>query len=307
MARFSNPAQRFYIWDLGSDNYNHTQLAANLDAVDAVIGVSGSGSWPTTGQSLYSYITTLQSLVEPVGTLRMFLPATSTVPIPGGLGGVPDSHGWCICDGSSVTGGNHSFKDTNGNAIATAITLPDFRNRGVLGANTALAFGQASVPGDGAANAPGAFGLQGTNASKTVNQTLPDHYHEHVHIHEVGNVVGGAFETGDASAPGNGVATAATGGGQPVSAPSHHHHLDIYSSEPRLPDNANYRVAGAPNNNSSTGLFHTSTQAIKSGGTVDNPSGGNPGDPLAVAASVDLRNASIGVIYLMKVKQVIVA
>lgn len=311
MARFSTPANRFFIWDLGSDNYNHSQLASNLDLVDALFGAPNSGSWPTIGQSVYSYIHTLQTLVEPVGTLRMFLAPTSTVSVPGGLGGVPDSLGWCQCDGSVVASNNHTFKDGGGNAITTSITLPDFRNRSPLGANPTLPFGQAGLVGDGAVKAPGVFGLQGTNAAKAVNQTLPDHYHEHIHIHEVGNIVGGGYETGDASAANDHPVTFTTGtSGAQLTLPglNHHHHFDVYSSSPRQPDDANYAVAAAPDNrsDSSHGLFHTSTQAIKSGGDNTSPGGGSPGDPLQVSTNVDLRNATIGVVFLLKVKDIVV-
>lgn len=308
MARFSTH-NRFFIWDLGSDNYNHTQLASNLDSIDTLFGAPNSGTWPSVGQSVYSYIATLQSLVEPVGTVRMFLAPTSAVPIPGGTGGVPDSLGWCVCDGSVVASNNHSFKDGSGNAISTSITLPDFQNRSPLGANISLPFGQAGTTGDGSTHAPGVFGLQGTNAAKSVNQTLPDHYHEHNHIHEVGNINGGGFETGDASQANNHPVTFTTGtSGSQLTLPglNHHHHFDIYSSLPRLPDDANYSVAASPDSNSVAGLFHTSTQALMGGGTADNPQGGNPGDPLSVSTNVDLRNASVGVVFVMKVKDVLV-
>lgn len=236
---------RFFVWDLGTDSYNHIELAKNWDDLDGVIGgpdgstgTSSPNSYPQnvqttwvgtnsqpygyynterfpgggygyeqqiTGKSLYNVIAGLNYNDVPLGTVVSWWTPFGVYDsngnlAPGGIGTfLPD--GWAICDGSSLTADQHSF----GNFV---ITLPDLRNKTVLGAtqlkqgieatggNYDLVSGTYARPNDGAASAPGvgydsgaetALGVAktGTNVVRDISHshsgtslTIPNHTHD---------------------------------------------------------------------------------------------------------------------------------
>jgi hypothetical protein len=106
-------------------------------------------------------VTTRQIL--PIGSVIAWWRPNNTVTIP---------TGFASCDGSVVTSGNHDF------GTGASITLPDLRNKFILGANSALADDAAATAGDAVGNAPG---IRGTGASHARNiqhsHTVNNHTH----------------------------------------------------------------------------------------------------------------------------------
>lgn len=144
------------IWDEADDPYDHTELAANWDALDEHDHSAGRGVQIPTGGIKDGAITTPKlannsvtsdkivdgtiqgtdiadgaitsdkidvsvfSSITPLGvTVPWFRPSTSV--------GVPV--GWRISDGSTITAADHDWDAGN-------VTLPDLRGRFVLGAAT---------------------------------------------------------------------------------------------------------------------------------------------------------------------------
>src|SRR5262245_9108077 len=66
--RWSNPSgsvgvHRFRVWPSGTDSYDHVELAANWDKLDAMIGEPPSGDWPPSegvNGGIYALIKALQ-------------------------------------------------------------------------------------------------------------------------------------------------------------------------------------------------------------------------------------------------------
>lgn len=138
---------RFVIWDLTSDPFDHTQLTTNFDRLDSMIGgpngsagLSGTrptgtaSNWLSLGdsandpynRSLYSIITGLNYNDVPLGTVVYWWRPNPVIDLP---------NGWVVCDGSKYTNNTtvtppvvlHSYP-------FTTITVPDLRNKFVLGA-----------------------------------------------------------------------------------------------------------------------------------------------------------------------------
>lgn len=176
-TRYSNPSQtvgvdRFEVWPSGGDSYSHSQLAANWDTLDALIGLPSSGSaWPpSTGLNggIYKEITLLQNDRTPIGSVFAWFRPSGDVPIPDGC---------VVCDGSVLTEDEHDFP-----GIDTSVTLPNLINSFVLGANPNTAIGTAgvAVTNGNINNENGAPGPQGTGGSNTIVQSeaqLAPHNH----------------------------------------------------------------------------------------------------------------------------------
>jgi microcystin-dependent protein len=174
--RWSNPSgqagqRRFRVWPEGSDKYNHAELAANWDAIDAIIGVPEDGSdWPSTtgvGGGLWAEVQSLETSSLPVGTTISWWRPSAVVPVPTGFE---------ICDGRSISEANHDF-----GAIGTVV-LPDMRNRFVIGADPDTAIGTAGVAAshadvNNADGAPGPQGLGGSNTATLTVAQMPAHTH----------------------------------------------------------------------------------------------------------------------------------
>lgn len=195
---------RFRIWDLGTDQYSHLDLAHNWDKVDEIVGgpdggpgVSSATTYPTNvestwvgststpyayfaqerypgggygdeqqivGKSLYNVVAGLNFNDVPLGTVvawwTPFGVSASNGTIPGGIGQFLPN-GWAICDGSTISASNHSFP-TSGKSI----TLPDLRNKTVVGATNTkqginavgdyrIVQSASALPFDGYDSAPG--------------------------------------------------------------------------------------------------------------------------------------------------------
>lgn len=286
MARASSPNNTApNVWNDDADDFDHSQLAANWDALD--------------------------EQQAPLGSIVMWWRATSGRPnVPWSTGSV-----WQPCDGRTILSANH---DMGGGDLI----LPDLRGYVLMGSQNP---DNVSYPGDGNAgtansntntNAPGIRGTQGDNSL----QTVPAHYHDFSHVHVSGNVAG--VETGPAvnddpadsphfSGSGWFINTDASGTGNAIPKTAHAHQLKaLYSSTPRDPAQANIRVVDAPTPNGSL-LNRTGTSLQKktdgtngqtgsgnTGSTTITPGGGTAGDNLQVSPV----QHSYGVVYLMKVR-----
>jgi hypothetical protein len=120
----------------------------------------------------------------PIGSVIDWWRPFSTYDAGAGAGNAPP--GYEICDGHTVAAGSHDFGG------GSPITLPDLRNKFVIGADIAAgkADGTASTAGDGTAafnaqhpNAPGIRGVGGANATRNLNHT-----HSFAHTHGVAGV-----------------------------------------------------------------------------------------------------------------------
>jgi hypothetical protein len=237
---------RFRVWDRSQDAFNGEDLVYNFDALDELIGgadgASGSSTssgfnghadtwlglgdavpasvkkYPGTTNSgyenqtgrrtLYSVISGLNHNDVPLGTVITWWRPTQSVAVP---------DGWVPCDGRSLAASEHSF------TVSGSVTIPDLRNKFVLGADAsvpginatngyALAAGAQSAQnqnnnwsgakaGDGTTGAPGVgydSGLEtsdprsGSNVLRNISHShlpgtleIKDHYHSVVHTHTV--------------------------------------------------------------------------------------------------------------------------
>lgn len=290
MARGSNSTGRFTVWDQGGDPYAHVTLAANWDKVDAVIGGPPGGGWPASGQSIYTILTAQQQI--PLGATLLWTKWANNLPIPAGF---------VALDGSTVLAANHDLVDANGIHLGD-IQLPDTRGVFPMGADATLNIGVSSSAGNSTTNAPGPQGGGGSNAALVTSLTVPDHHHLHQHIHEVGNLTDGSYETADAS--GNHTYNGQGGGTNSASLSSHTHHMDIYTSNPRWPDNANQKVSSSDNSSDIHHPRYQTTKAFLSDPTSDAtaPTGGNPDDALTMTVSQDVRPLHIGFVFIQKIK-----
>lgn len=161
-VRWSNPSgsagfDRFKVWPAGTDSYSHSDLAANFDTADAIIGNSPDTNWPpTTGLNggIYREVTLLQANQLQPGMIFPFFRPTLSVPIPA------FAH---VCDGSTLDASQHDFPGGG------SITLPDLVNAFWIGADVNKTIGEAGAnPTDGSINsdagAPGPQGVGGQNS-----------------------------------------------------------------------------------------------------------------------------------------------
>lgn len=235
-ARWSNPSgslgfDRFRVWPAGSDSYNFSELAANWDEADAIIGIPSSGNWPpSTGidGGIYKEVKLLENNRVPIGACFPWFRPSVDVPLPAGC---------VVMDGSTVAESDHDF------GIAGSVTLPDMRNAFVLGADISLTINQAAAA-VGNANtenhlgAPGPQATGGENTHKLVAGEVPSHDHgsggTHSHTGSTGPGSGVESAWWNLFGPGTGsslklVASTEGGGGAStgVTGASHTHPVSI--------------------------------------------------------------------------------
>jgi hypothetical protein len=176
-SRWSNPSgqlgiYRFRVWPAGEDKYNHIELAQNWEKVDAMIGVSPDGTqWPPTegvNGGLYAVVKNLKDNILPIGMMLAWHRPSLAIPIP---------TGFAICDGTTLSASEHSFP-----GISSPVTLPDLRNRFIIGADYTKTIGQSGVSiTDSAINsssgAPGPQGVGGSNTATISTAAMPAHSH----------------------------------------------------------------------------------------------------------------------------------
>lgn len=292
--RWSNPSggegyNRFRVWPAGSDSYSHTDLTSNWDTLDAIIGIPSGSNWPpTTGVDggIYKEVALLKDERAPIGTIVAWFRPLDSIPIP---------TNWHACDGSTLTTGNHNFP-----GVAGSVTLPDLRNRFILGADATLTSGTAAAlvtdAGiDSASGAPGQSTLGGSNKIVQTTAQMPSHNHAFtgsalgVHTHSfTGNALaahnhysvdnGGNHDfryRNDVVGTGGSKAVADVGGGD--GATDFYYGLDLRTSSDS---------AGTPSGTISSASAGTPSGTISSTGT---------GSPM------DNRPHWIGLIYICKV------
>jgi hypothetical protein len=290
--RWSNPSgslgiDRFRVWPAGSDNFDHTELASNFDNLDAIIGVPSTGDWPpTTGidGGIYAEVLLLQDERLPIGTVVPWFR-------PNGAAAIPTN--WAACDGSTLTSGNHNFP-----GIAGSVTLPDLRNKFILGANAADANGAAAAAvGDATIDtATGAPGPQTSGGSNKIVQTtaqMPGHSHTFTgnalgaHVHSfTGNALGQHEHEGTSAVHdvlvGNNFTRSGTGIGI----------VDVAQVS---------GGSGVANYNFTTGFSSAGTPS----GVISSVSAGTPSGSISTVGSgspMDNRPNWYGLIYICKVK-----
>lgn len=164
------------VWPAGSDSYSHTDLSANFDTLDGIIGGPSSGAaWPvTTGLDggIFREIAFLQNERTPLGSLWYWWRPSTSMPLS-----TFTNYGWVVADGSTLTSGQHSFP-----GIVGSVTLPNLLDAFPLGADPNKAVGTAAVSvTDGnvnaSAGAPGIGGTGGFNAQSLVIAQMPAHDH----------------------------------------------------------------------------------------------------------------------------------
>jgi hypothetical protein len=173
--RWSEPSgalgtQRFRVWPEGTDKYDHAEMAANWDKLDAILGHPATGRWPEAtglGGGLYREIVLAKDAAVPLGVVFAWFRASDAVALPVGA---------VVCDGATYTTPDHDFPGL------TDVTVPDLRNRFVLGADADKEIGDAGAAAEAAAardwtGAPGPQGEGGENTVALAERNLPRHTH----------------------------------------------------------------------------------------------------------------------------------
>lgn len=166
-------------WDLASDPYDHTQLAANFVAIDAHDHSVGKGVQIPTGGIADGAITNSKLATNAVSTIKVQDGAITAIKMdreyvhplgefmwwwrPNTSIAVPT--GWVVCRGQVLTSADHDFPGGG------SITVPDVINKFILGADTSgTGIDPASPPAIGATGGSHTLTLAHTH-------TIPAHYH----------------------------------------------------------------------------------------------------------------------------------
>lgn len=183
---FTTPNMGLYSWDLSSDPYDHTQLAANFNALDSHNHTAGSGAIITTpaiqdlaittGKLAGSSVTNAKIADDSVTKAKMdrayVHPLGSIMPWwrPSSLSEIPT--GWVVAKGQTLTSSEHDF------AGGGSIILPDLRNKFLLGADTESTGTSTSAPP--AISQTGGSHEKNISHSHTIDphsHTIDPHYH----------------------------------------------------------------------------------------------------------------------------------
>ena len=98
----------------------------------------------------------ISSRLKQIGDVWMWYRPDAAEPLPPG----------CVIPiGQTLSSSEHAFASK----VGQSVTLPDLRNKMILGANTAIADGTAPGAGDTAAQAPGVRGAAGSNALRDIS------------------------------------------------------------------------------------------------------------------------------------------
>lgn len=230
----------------------------------------------------------------PIGSVIDWWRPFSTYDAGNGAGNAPS--GYEICDGRTIASGSHDFGG------GSPITLPDLRNKFIIGADILKTDATASSSGDGSAafnaqhpNAPGIRGGGGFNATKNLAHT-----HSFAHTHGVAGVdhlhSAGGYAASDhyhqvtSDTWGYAFNGAASSGGYPWQSSGsyfqHTHHFDTGSGGASALGVGGSSGAADRSLNTSTNSQSTTTTA---------------GDTSQTAA--DMRPAHYGLLKIMKVRR----
>jgi microcystin-dependent protein len=193
------------IWNLGQDPYNHQQLADNFAKIDQHDHSPGRGR-PLGTSALQDGSITLSKMaansvgttqlidgsvttskladgavtaaklaptafdkVTPLGTVIDWWRPSGTYDAGAGAGNPPP--GYEICDGRTLTSGQHDFG-------GGSLLLPDLRNKYTLGADITKTDGTfVSAGGDPVSDSPGIGGSGGSNRVTLATADIPSHSH----------------------------------------------------------------------------------------------------------------------------------
>lgn len=181
------------LWDDLDDPYDHTELAANWNKVDVHDHTSGKGKQIPTAGLVDASVTNVKLAPDAVTSAKILDhtiqgsdlavgavgvgqvdPAVFAAVVPLGVvvpwfrpnTGIAVPAGWHIADGSVIAEGSHDWG-------VGGVTIPDLRNRFVLGAAT-------SGTGSGPSTPPSENGVGGSNT-----QSFPHSHTVAGHVHTV--------------------------------------------------------------------------------------------------------------------------
>lgn len=170
--RWSNPSgSRFRIWPSGTDSYDHLELAENWDTLDELIGIPTGGGWPPTegiGGGIWYEIQKAKEAAVPLGVALPWFRANEDMEIP---------DGWVLADGRTLSADEHEVLN-----VSEDYTVPDMRNKFVLGANASGSINEPAVEiTDPLINistgAPGPQGVGGKNGTILTMAQMGAHKH----------------------------------------------------------------------------------------------------------------------------------
>jgi len=170
--RWSNPSgSRFRIWPSGTDSYDHSELTNNWDDLDAIIGIPTGGGWPATegiGGGIYYEIQKAKEAAVPLGVALPWFRANEDMEVP---------DGYVLAIGQTLTVEEHDIPNVPG-----TYTVPDMRNKMVIGAVDSKQVGDAGVEVDNsliniATGGPGPQGTGGENTTTLTKAQMAGHKH----------------------------------------------------------------------------------------------------------------------------------
>ena len=221
----------------------------------------------------------------PIGGVIPWCRPVASEPIPAG---------YAVADGSTLS--DHGF------GVAGPITLPDLRNRFVLGASIDVADGSPGTSTDGPGAAPGIGGTGGSQAPRSTDHTHPvsqtvstSSTGEHTHgLSGTTNTTGGhghQLPFGDA---GDGLGWQRSW--PHVSSTPRDLRLNSYADDrPRGGSVSTYQSATAGEHSHSVGGSATASGTHAHSVTIDTTAG-------ASGTAVDVRPAYVGMLYLIRVR-----
>lgn len=157
--------------DIGDSQVTNAKLSSTAvtssKIVDGTIATADIGDSQITNAKLADEVS--RQLI-PIGAVIDWWRPDSSISVPSGF---------VVCSGGTITSGNHDF------GTGASITVPDLRNKFILGASTAITEGVAATVGAAGASeadptkAPGISGKGGTNGVRDLTHTHTTYAHNH--------------------------------------------------------------------------------------------------------------------------------
>lgn len=228
----------------------------------------------------------------PIGGVMPWWRPNAATPLP---------TGYAVADGSTLPAGAHGFTDASGTPLDTPITLPDLRNRFILGASLDQGDGAAGTPVASPAGAPGIAGTGGSNAPRDLAHT---------------HAVSGTFGSNSAGAHGHSVS------GSTNTAGSHGHQLPIGDAGDGMGWQRNWPYLGSTTRDLRLNGYVNDSRPGTTGTYMSQPNGNHSHSVTSTAATagdhshtvtvdtataaagsaVDTRPAYLGLLYLIRVQ-----
>jgi hypothetical protein len=311
-------------WDLASDPYDHTQLAANFSAIDlhdhsagkgvkigsggiannAIITALIAAGAVTTTEILDGTITAadlsnaLFDVLSPLGSVLYWWRPNGSAVDPE----TASSGRWLLANGRTVLAANHNFPGGG------SIVLPDARNRYPLGADfTGTGSGTGTPPSIGLLVGGHALNLNHTHTVASHTHTVAGHSHTvnahahtvSAHSHSIASDNPNKF-TDDAGNPQSiTTRTGATSGGSTFQSLYVPGATDQGGGSRALPALAHSHGGGTGNASPGTDSQSPGTNSV---GLTTDPASPATGTPSPDLAASDNRPGSIGFATYIKVK-----